>query len=337
MARIETDPNYTSPTFSRATAASDPFKKEDVQQVAAAFSVHDHSSGKGLAIATPLGGDLTGTVSNGGVLLRNNAGAISGLQVGGTPQSLLRIAADNSTQLFGATYSFLNVAGSSTYATLSSTGISVAGSVVATGGVSAASLQSNGGYAYLVNTTNYILGASDSMYLRPHSGNVSVQKDDGTWGVISAGSASLTGSISAAAGIGAMGATPDRAFVCPNVASQTGQGLAWQWAVYSSRDFKTDIVPLEDPIAIVLNDALHGVSYNHVGPSGPSPEATVVQTPSIGFVADDWLLIVPEVVSVDEQGKPIGMDYNRVEAITFEALKLYIQQTDARLAALEGA
>jgi len=47
MARIETDPNYTTPTFSRATAGPDIFKKEDVQQLAAAVSTHDHTSGKG--------------------------------------------------------------------------------------------------------------------------------------------------------------------------------------------------------------------------------------------------------------------------------------------------
>jgi hypothetical protein len=52
MARIETDPNYTSPTFSRATAGTDIFKKEDVQSVAAALSTHVHDgAGKGLAVA----------------------------------------------------------------------------------------------------------------------------------------------------------------------------------------------------------------------------------------------------------------------------------------------
>src|SRR5215468_10648103 len=52
MARIETDPNYTTPTFPRATAGPDIFKKEDVQQLAAAVSTHDHTSGKGLRITT---------------------------------------------------------------------------------------------------------------------------------------------------------------------------------------------------------------------------------------------------------------------------------------------
>src|SRR5215831_16823541 len=59
MARIETDPNYTTPTFPRATAGPDIFKKEDVQQLAAAVSTHDHTSGKGLRITTA---SFTGSV-----------------------------------------------------------------------------------------------------------------------------------------------------------------------------------------------------------------------------------------------------------------------------------
>lgn len=51
MARIETDPNYSIPTFSRATAATDLFKKSDVQQLAEALSTHDHGGGKGVAVA----------------------------------------------------------------------------------------------------------------------------------------------------------------------------------------------------------------------------------------------------------------------------------------------
>lgn len=62
MARIETDPNYTAPTFSRATAATDPFKKEDVQNLAAAMSTHDHSTGKGVAISA--GSIPNGTITS---------------------------------------------------------------------------------------------------------------------------------------------------------------------------------------------------------------------------------------------------------------------------------
>jgi hypothetical protein len=62
MARIETDPNYSSPTFSRATAATDLFKKEDVQALAAAMSTHDHTTGKGLPMAA--GSIPNGTITS---------------------------------------------------------------------------------------------------------------------------------------------------------------------------------------------------------------------------------------------------------------------------------
>jgi len=62
MARIETDPNYSSPTFSRATASTDLFKKEDVQNLAAAMSAHDHTTGKGLPMAA--GSIPNGTITS---------------------------------------------------------------------------------------------------------------------------------------------------------------------------------------------------------------------------------------------------------------------------------
>jgi hypothetical protein len=71
MARIETDPNYTTPTFSRATAATDIFKKEDVQNLAAAVSTHDHTSGKGLvlsAAAIPDGAITSAKIADGTIV-----------------------------------------------------------------------------------------------------------------------------------------------------------------------------------------------------------------------------------------------------------------------------
>jgi hypothetical protein len=46
--------------FSYATAAADLFKKEDVQTLAVAVDAHDHSAGKGLAIA-PAAGSIPGS------------------------------------------------------------------------------------------------------------------------------------------------------------------------------------------------------------------------------------------------------------------------------------
>lgn len=65
MARIETDPNYTSPTFSRADAATDPFKKEDVQLLAQALSTHTHGGGHGLPVAPMTAGQIpTGLITS---------------------------------------------------------------------------------------------------------------------------------------------------------------------------------------------------------------------------------------------------------------------------------
>lgn len=121
------------------------------------------------------------------------------------------------------------------------------------------------------------------------------------------------------------------AFLAPNVANYTGQALAQQWGTWSAKEYKADIHPIEDPVTLVLNDDLHGVAYNHIHPQ----DATVL-TPSIGFVADEWLPYVPEVVMLDEDGKITGMDYARIGAITFEALKDYMQATNARLDKLEA-
>jgi hypothetical protein len=60
MARIPVDPNYSFPTFPRATAATDIFVKEDVQALAAAVSTHVHDgAGKGLLVGGPAAGSIT--------------------------------------------------------------------------------------------------------------------------------------------------------------------------------------------------------------------------------------------------------------------------------------
>ena len=77
MARIEIDPNYSSPTFSRATAATDLFKKEDVQALAAAMSTHDHSAGKGLILpagAIPDGSITSAKIADGTIVAADIAG-----------------------------------------------------------------------------------------------------------------------------------------------------------------------------------------------------------------------------------------------------------------------
>jgi hypothetical protein len=112
--------------------------------------------------------------------------------------------------------------------------------------------------------------------------------------------------------------------------SQMSLTGAWQGASFtpaSARAFKADIEPLVDPLAFVRDDRLHGVTYRDMRQDGKS---------SVGFVADDWLDPLPQVVVRDDQGEVQALDYDRIGAVTFEALKQFVQQTEARLAALEG-
>jgi hypothetical protein len=82
MARIPVDPNYSFPTFPRATAATDIFVKEDVQALAAAVSTHVHDgAGKGLLVGGPAAGSITNAMLGADVaranLLTNGGMAIA--------------------------------------------------------------------------------------------------------------------------------------------------------------------------------------------------------------------------------------------------------------------
>jgi hypothetical protein len=113
------------------------------------------------------------------------------------------------------------------------------------------------------------------------------------------------------------------------VTTMTNAG-AWTGASFapvSARSFKEDIVPLVDPLSFVRDERLHGVRYRDMRQQGKG---------SVGFVADDWLAALPEVVVKDDQGEVSALDYDRIGAVTFEALKQFVRQTEARLAALEG-
>jgi hypothetical protein len=143
------------------------------------------------------------------------------------------------------------------------------------------------------------------------------------------------------------------AFEAANVAAASDQGYANTWVDASAMDGKSNVRALEhDPLAIVNDPTLHAVSYDvptalpppdgDLTPGGGKPPgfggkplAVIPMATQVGFIADDWLPVLPEVVSVVD-GRVMGMTYGRVTAIVFEALKQYIAQTDARLAALEG-
>jgi len=132
------------------------------------------------------------------------------------------------------------------------------------------------------------------------------------------------------------------AFTTVNVAAAYGQGFANAWINASSADFKKNVAPIDNPLGILLNPALRGVQYDHDwelpdGIPNARKDPLFGTKHNIGFVADDWLPHVPEIVAVDENGKAEGMDYARVTALLWEALREYVTSTNGRLEALESA
>jgi hypothetical protein len=102
----------------------------------------------------------------------------------------------------------------------------------------------------------------------------------------------------------------------------TGKGIATGWDSYSSRAIKENIAPIDDALAIVLNEQLRGVRYDSI--YGGARQ--------LGFIADDFLPVVPEVVGVDAYARPLSMDYGRVTAILWEAVRQLASRLPARTA-----
>ena len=89
-----------------------------------------------------------------------------------------------------------------------------------------------------------------------------------------------------------------------------GTTLADAWTTRSSREFKTNIRPLERALETV--EQLRGVSY----------ESKVDGKRGIGVIAEDVDEIVPELVSHNPQTlKAQGVDYSRLTALLIEAVK----------------
>jgi hypothetical protein len=110
-----------------------------------------------------------------------------------------------------------------------------------------------------------------------------------------------------------------------------GAGGPTGWQVISARKYKRNIAPVENALDLIQDPLLTGVHYT-VEPPGD------IRGPreSYGFIGDDWVERVPEVVDLDASGDVRLMDYQQVTPILWEAVKQYIAQTEARLAVLEG-
>lgn len=94
-----------------------------------------------------------------------------------------------------------------------------------------------------------------------------------------------------------------------------GPAIADGWSTYSSRRFKTNILPLEGALEKV--EQLQGVSY----------ERKTDGKREIGVVAEEVDRVVPELVSHDPKTHEAqGVDYSRLAALLIEAVKS--QQTE---------
>jgi hypothetical protein len=89
-----------------------------------------------------------------------------------------------------------------------------------------------------------------------------------------------------------------------------GQAIGDGWTTYSSRRWKTNIQQLYGALGMV--EQLRGVSYDRMETGKRE----------IGLIGEEVGMVVPEVVSYEENGKDArGVDYSRLTALLIEAIK----------------
>ena len=105
----------------------------------------------------------------------------------------------------------------------------------------------------------------------------------------------------------------------PNVANASGRGIANAWVTYSSERLKENLEPVREALALVQR--LTGKRFRWKGSAAPD----------IGLIAEETVAVLPEAVTPDEEGRPLGLNIVPVVAVLVEAVK----ELDARLQALE--
>ena len=108
--------------------------------------------------------------------------------------------------------------------------------------------------------------------------------------------------------------------------SINGSASANTLTLTSSRRFKEDIAPIKDALGTIQR--LQGVKYQWDPAHGGKRD--------LGFVAEDVQKVVPELVTMEPDGKAaIGMDYSHLTALTVEAIKQ--QQVEIRALKAQNA
>lgn len=113
---------------------------------------------------------------------------------------------------------------------------------------------------------------------------------------------------------------PEFRLELPNIADARGRGRANSWTTYSSGRWKHNVVPIEDALDKVLK--LRGVTFDWNAEHGG--------THDLGFVAEEVGAVFPELVTWEEDGVHAkGLAYDRLTAVTVEAIKAQQREIDA--------
>jgi hypothetical protein len=113
----------------------------------------------------------------------------------------------------------------------------------------------------------------------------------------------------------------------PNVANASGQVIAQSHPTYSSVNAKRNLQPIEGALSLVSK--LRGQRYEHhhafvrvvdASKGAAGHEVEHVYTPSVGFMMEDVMQHIPEVVSRNGHGQAMGLDYGRLVSVLWEAV-----------------
>ena len=177
----------------------------------------------------------------------------------------------------------------------------------------AGAMRVDGGGQYIANTS--ILGASTALELKPNAStagwNFNLDSFGGAPGLyLSEANVNFSNLVLRRGGnVGVGTAFPQQ------LLDVAGNVRCVSLIQTSAREFKQDIAPLTGALESILK--LQGVTYSW---NDKAPEA-VQGHEDIGFIADDVDAVLPEIVSKDESGKVLGLDYGKITPVAVEAIK----------------
>jgi hypothetical protein len=118
--------------------------------------------------------------------------------------------------------------------------------------------------------------------------------------------------ISAPGPNGGMGFSDPRGFTFGSQVVVNGPVFAQQFIPTSSRRFKNDVKPIEQPLETIAK--LQGVRFTWNEEKGGRQD--------VGFIAEEVAKVIPEVVSWEEDGQNArGVNYDHLVAVAIEGIK----------------